>query len=180
MYRDVAKIVKSCKSIERHAPQNRKSRHDMILVNSPWPFYKWATDIVGPFPAEAKALCTITWVQVQNFVWEHIICRFGIPHEIANGLCKVINHDIVGSIKKRLNEKRTRWVDELSNVLWAHRRIFKKSTGETSFSLVYGSEAMISAEIFMPTHRVANFDETKNNDALCENLNFVEERRLMV
>ncbi|XP_071727738.1 uncharacterized protein [Rutidosis leptorrhynchoides] len=38
---------------------------------------------------------------------------------------------------------------------------------------------MIPAEIFMPTHRVANFDETANNDALCENLNFVEEHRLM-
>ncbi|XP_071727790.1 uncharacterized protein [Rutidosis leptorrhynchoides] len=28
---------------------------------------------------EAKALCTITGVQVRNFVWEHIVCRFGIP-----------------------------------------------------------------------------------------------------
>ncbi|XP_071687989.1 uncharacterized protein [Rutidosis leptorrhynchoides] len=38
---------------------------------------------------------------------------------------------------------------------------------------------MIPAEIFVPTHRVDNFDETTNNDALCENLNFVEECRLM-
>ncbi|XP_071688947.1 uncharacterized protein [Rutidosis leptorrhynchoides] len=161
LYRDVAKIMKRCKSCQRHAPQNRRSRHDMIPVNLPWPFYKWAIDIVGPFPAgagnvkfliveidyftkwvEAKALCTITGVQ-------------------------------------RLNEKRTRWFDELSNVLWANRTTFKKSTDETPFSLVYGSEAMIPAEIFVPTHRVTNFDETANKDALCENLNFVEERKLM-
>ncbi|XP_071708704.1 uncharacterized protein [Rutidosis leptorrhynchoides] len=53
LYRDVAKVVKTCKSFQRHAPHNRKSRHDMIPVNSPWPFYKWAIDIVGPFPAGA-------------------------------------------------------------------------------------------------------------------------------
>ncbi|XP_071739913.1 uncharacterized protein [Rutidosis leptorrhynchoides] len=75
---------------------------------------------------------------------------------------------------------RTGWVDELSNVLWAHHTTFKKSTGETPFSLVYGFEAMIPAEIFVLIHRVANFDETANNDALCKNLNFVEEHRLMV
>ncbi|XP_071728606.1 uncharacterized protein [Rutidosis leptorrhynchoides] len=61
--------------------QNRMPRHDMIPVNLPWPFHKWAIDIVGPFPAgpgnvkflimaidyftkwvEAKAVCTITGV----------------------------------------------------------------------------------------------------------------------
>ncbi|XP_071687966.1 uncharacterized protein [Rutidosis leptorrhynchoides] len=51
LYRDVAKIVKRFKSCQRHAPQNRMPRHDMIPVNSSWPFHKWAIDIVGPFPA---------------------------------------------------------------------------------------------------------------------------------
>ncbi|XP_071714778.1 uncharacterized protein [Rutidosis leptorrhynchoides] len=40
LYRDVVKIVKRCKSCQRHAPQNRMPRHDMIPVNSPWPFHK--------------------------------------------------------------------------------------------------------------------------------------------
>ncbi|XP_071718881.1 uncharacterized protein [Rutidosis leptorrhynchoides] len=65
--------------------------------------------------------------------------------------------------------------DELPNVLWAHRTTFKKSTGEKPFSLVYGSEAVIPAEILVPTHRVANFEEEANDDALGENLNFIEE-----
>ncbi|XP_071688679.1 uncharacterized protein [Rutidosis leptorrhynchoides] len=38
---------------------------------------------------------------------------------------------------------------------------------------------MIPAEVFVPTHRVANFDESANEDGICENLNFIEERRLM-
>ncbi|XP_071719287.1 uncharacterized protein [Rutidosis leptorrhynchoides] len=136
---------------------------------------------------EAKAVRTITGVQVRNFVWEYIICRFGVPREMkftsvahpqANGLCKVTNRDIVSGIKRRLCEKRTGWVDELPNVLWAHRTTFKKSTVETPFSLVYGSEAVIPAEILVTTHRVANFDKEANDDALGENLNFIEERRV--
>ncbi|XP_071739391.1 uncharacterized protein [Rutidosis leptorrhynchoides] len=195
LYRDVARIVKRCKSCQRHAPRNRMPRHDMIPVNSPTPFHKWAIDIVGPFPAgpgnvkflivaidyftkwvEAKAVRTITGVQVRNFVWEYI--KFtSVAHPQANGLCEVTNRDIVSGIKKRLYENRTGWVDELPNVLWAHRTTFKKSTWETPFSLVYGSEA--PAKILVPTHRVANFDEEVNGEALCKNLNLVEERRLM-
>ncbi|XP_071699768.1 uncharacterized protein [Rutidosis leptorrhynchoides] len=148
---------------------------------------QWAIDIVGPFPAgpgnvkflivaidyftkwvEAKAVGTITGVQFTS-----------VAHPQANGLCEVTNRDIVSGIKKRLYEKRTDWVDELPNVLWAHRTTFKKSTGETPFSLVYGSEVVIPAEILVPTHRVTNFDEEANGEALCENLNLVEERRLM-
>ncbi|XP_071687771.1 uncharacterized protein [Rutidosis leptorrhynchoides] len=193
LYRDVAKIVKCCKSYQRHAPQNRMPRHDMIPVNSPLPFHNWAIDIVGPFPAgpgnvkflivaidyfqkwvEAKAVRTITRVQVRNFVWEYIV----LAHPQANGLCEVTNRDIVSGIKRRLYEKRSGWVDELPNVLWAHHTTFKKSTGETPFSLIYGSKAAILAEILVPTHRVANFDEEENGEALCENLNLIEERRL--
>ncbi|XP_071699639.1 uncharacterized protein [Rutidosis leptorrhynchoides] len=106
---------------------------------------------------------------------------FGIPRELVSDNGAQIAKDpfLSYGIRKRLNEKRNGWVDELSNVLWADRTTFKKSTGETPFSLVYGSEAMIPAEFFIPSHRVANFDESANEDDICENLNFIEERRLM-
>ncbi|XP_071740036.1 uncharacterized protein [Rutidosis leptorrhynchoides] len=58
-------------------------------------------------------------------------------------------------------------------------QLSRKVQAKTPFNLVYGSEAMITAEVFVPTHRVANFDESANEDIICENLNFVKERRLM-
>ncbi|XP_071708710.1 uncharacterized protein [Rutidosis leptorrhynchoides] len=192
LYRDVAKIVKQCKSCQRHAPQNRMPRHDLIPVNSTWPFHKWAIDIVGQFPAgpgNVKFLILLvsdngaqiakdpfkTWCTDLNITQKFT----SVAHLQANGLREVTNRDIVSGIKRRLFEKRTGWVDELPNVLWAHRTTFKKSTGETHFSLVYDSEAVIAAEILVPTHRVANFEEKASDDALRENLNFVEERRLI-
>ncbi|XP_071700350.1 uncharacterized protein [Rutidosis leptorrhynchoides] len=199
MYADTARIVKQCESCQIHAPISRAPAHPMIPVSSPWPFCKWAIDIVGPFPkgqgnvkflivaidyftkwVEAKPLATISGKRVRNFVWEDIVCRFGIPNEIvsdngtqfagdpfrswcaelnikqtftsvahpqANGQCEVTNRDIVAGIKARLGHDRVGWVDELPKVLWAHRTTPKASTGETPFSLVYGSEAVVPAEI---------------------------------
>ncbi|XP_071728219.1 uncharacterized protein [Rutidosis leptorrhynchoides] len=64
-----------------------------------------------------------------------------VAHPQANGQCEVTNRDIVHAIKERLGIKRIGWVNELPKVLWAHRTTHKNSTGETPFSLVYGSEA---------------------------------------
>jgi len=37
-------------------------------------FIKWV---------EVEPLTTITTLQVQKFVWKHIVCRYGIPHTIV-------------------------------------------------------------------------------------------------
>ncbi|XP_071742632.1 uncharacterized protein [Rutidosis leptorrhynchoides] len=101
-----------------------------------------------------------------------------VVHQQANGQCEVTNRDIVARIKARLGHGHIGWVDELPKVLWAHRTMPKASTGETSFSLVYGSEAVVPVEIGVPTFRIQNFDEESNSEALRENLNLLEERRL--
>ncbi|KAL0378455.1 UNVERIFIED_CONTAM: hypothetical protein Sradi_3151000 [Sesamum radiatum] len=49
------------------------------------------------------------------------------------------------------------------------------STGESPFSLVYGTEAIIPTELGMPSHRVMNFSEECNKDLLKENLDLIEE-----
>ncbi|KAL0462459.1 UNVERIFIED_CONTAM: hypothetical protein Slati_0133500, partial [Sesamum latifolium] len=51
------------------------------------------------------------------------------------------------------------------------------STGETPFSLVYGTEAIIPAKLGMPSYRVMNFSEECNEDLLRENLDLIEELR---
>ncbi|XP_071695351.1 uncharacterized protein [Rutidosis leptorrhynchoides] len=51
MYRDAVEVIRKCHSCQLHAPVSKAPRHPMIPVASPWPFCKWAIDIVGPFPA---------------------------------------------------------------------------------------------------------------------------------
>nr|GEV93956.1 reverse transcriptase domain-containing protein [Tanacetum cinerariifolium] len=51
------------------------------------------------------------------------------------------------------------------------------SNGDTPFSFTYGMEAIIPAEIGMPTLRTAKIDMVQNDEALEINLDLLEERR---
>nr|GEU69452.1 hypothetical protein [Tanacetum cinerariifolium] len=53
----------------------------------------------------------------------------------------------------------------------------KSSNGETSFSLTYGTKAVIPAETGMPTLRTTEVDVNKNNEALGISLDLLEEKR---
>ncbi|KAL0444493.1 UNVERIFIED_CONTAM: hypothetical protein Slati_2172000 [Sesamum latifolium] len=57
------------------------------------------------------------------------------------------------------------------------RRSPRRSTRESSFLLVYGIEAVIPAELGMPSHRVMNFSEECNTELLKESLDLIEELR---
>ncbi|XP_071700532.1 uncharacterized protein [Rutidosis leptorrhynchoides] len=185
---------------DRHSPFPRGVGNVKFLVVAIDYFTKWV---------KAKPLSTITGRKILTFVWEDIVCRFGLPREIvsdngtqfahnpfkdwcadmdiqqsftsvaypqANGQVEVTNRDIVAGIKARLGKHRQGWVDELQHVLWAHRTTPKDSMNETPFSLVYGTEAVIPAEVLVPTDRIMEFDEQQNDDALSENLDALEER----
>ncbi|GJW50307.1 reverse transcriptase domain-containing protein [Tanacetum coccineum] len=191
------------------------------------PFYKWGIDISGPFREgpgkvkflivaidyftkwiEAKPVATITGNQIKKFVWDNIVCRFGLPGEIifdnekqfrdnpfkdwceklcirqrfaslkhpqANGLVERANRSLREGIKARVDERSKDWIEEIPHVLWAHSTMIKSSNGDIPFSLTYGTEAVIPAEIGMTTLRTAEIDMVQNDEALEINLDLLEE-----
>ena len=50
-------------------------------------------------------------------------------------------------------------------------------TGETSFNLTYGTEAVIPVEVGLTSLRREFFDEQNNDDQLKQNLDFLDEVR---
>ncbi|GJZ38043.1 reverse transcriptase domain-containing protein [Tanacetum coccineum] len=135
---------------------------------------------------QAKPVATITGNQVKKFVWDNIVCRFGLPGEICissvkhpqtNGLVERANRSLGEGIKARLDERSKDWIGELSHVLWAHRTMIKSSNGETPFSLTYGTKAVIPTEICMPTPQTAEVDLINNDEALEINLDLIEEKK---
>nr|GEW73684.1 reverse transcriptase domain-containing protein [Tanacetum cinerariifolium] len=74
-----------------------------------------------------------------------------------------------------LGEGNKNWVEELPHVLWAHRTMIKSSHGDTPFSLTYGTEAVIPAEIGMPTYCTTTVDVVNNDKELRLNLDLLEE-----
>nr|GFA09010.1 reverse transcriptase domain-containing protein [Tanacetum cinerariifolium] len=185
MHKDARDMIRKCSDCQIHRPFARHPQQPLTPITAPWPFYKWGIDIAGPFPEgagkvkflivamdyftkwiEAKAVATITGGQVKKFVWDNIVCRF-----------ERVNRSLGEGIKACLGEKNKNWVEELPHVLWAHRTMIKSSHGDTPFSLTYGTEAVIPAEIGMPTYRIAAVDVVSNNEELRLNLDLLEERR---
>ncbi|GJW97829.1 reverse transcriptase domain-containing protein [Tanacetum coccineum] len=85
-----------------------------------------------------------------------------VYHPQANGQVELTNIEIVKGMEQRLGMAHQAWVDELPQVLWAHRTTPKSSNGEIPFSLVYGSESVIPIEISVETKRVQDFDSKEN------------------
>nr|GFB79249.1 reverse transcriptase domain-containing protein [Tanacetum cinerariifolium] len=205
MHKDAQDMIRKCSDCQVHRPITRHPQQPLTPITVPWPFYKWGIDIAGPFPEgpgkvkflivvmdyftkwiEAKAVATITGGQVKKFVWDNIVCRFGIPGEIisdnvkhsqSNGLVERANRSLGEGIKARLGEGNKNWVEELPHVLWAHRTMIKSSHGDTPFSLTYRTKAVIPAEIGMPTYRTAVVDVVNNDEELRLNLDLLEERQ---
>nr|GEU61758.1 reverse transcriptase domain-containing protein [Tanacetum cinerariifolium] len=117
MHRDARKMIHKCKDCQIHRPVPRHPQQPLTPITAPWPFYKLGINIAGPFLEgpekvkflivamdyftmwiEAKAVATITGSQVKKFVWDNIVCRFGLPGEI------VLDNDVVHNDEElRLN-----------------------------------------------------------------------------
>ncbi|KAL2247804.1 UNVERIFIED_CONTAM: Retrovirus-related Pol polyprotein from transposon [Sesamum indicum] len=94
----------------------------------------------------------------------------------ANGQTEVTNQTILQHLKTRLDSKGS-WVDELPGVLWAYRTTPRTATGETPFCLVYGTEAIIPAEIGEESQRVGQYEPETNRIERNFDLTVIEEKR---
>ena len=107
-----------------------------------------------------------------------IIYRYSTPaYPQANGQAKAVNKVIVSGLKKRLDDAKGKWVEELPHVLWTYRTTPRRSTGETHFSMTYVAEAVIPLETGFPTTRTNSFNPKDNDEQLTRSLDLIEEKR---
>ena len=90
--------------------------------------------------------------------------RYSTPaYPQGNEQAEAVNKVIVSGLKKRLDDAKGKWVEELPHVLWTYRTTPRRSTGKTPFSMTYGAEAVIPLETGFPTSRTSSFN-LKDND----------------
>ncbi|XP_057755284.1 uncharacterized protein LOC130974412 [Arachis stenosperma] len=77
-----------------------------------------------------------------------------VEHPRTNGQVESANKVILSGLKKRLDNKKGAWADELASVLWSYRTTEQSSTKETPFRLTYGVDAVIPVEIGEPSPRL--------------------------
>ncbi|XP_071900985.1 uncharacterized protein [Coffea arabica] len=129
---------------------------------------------------EAEPLGTISSRSIQKFLWKGIVCRFGIPRVLVsdNG-------------RQFADRSLQEWCTELG--IQQHftsvghpqangrvenvNRTILHATQETPFALAYGVEAVIPAEIGMPSARVQHFVAQGNNEEMRLDLDLLEHKR---
>ncbi|XP_075109229.1 uncharacterized protein LOC142181018 [Nicotiana tabacum] len=93
-------------------------------------------------------------------------------HPAGNGQMESSNKTI---LKKKLKDAKGLWPELLQEMLWAYRTMPKTSTGETSYSLVYGTDAVIPVEVGEPILRYSNESGSSNDESRLQDLDKVEE-----
>ena len=83
----------------------------------------------------------------------------------------------MNGLKKRLDDAKGKWIEELPHVLWTYRTMPRKSTRETPFSMTYGAKVVIPLENDFPTMRTSTFTSDGNDELLKKSLDLVEEWR---
>ncbi|XP_076921910.1 uncharacterized protein LOC143583505 [Bidens hawaiensis] len=156
MHLDAVQEIRKCDSCQRHAPNTLRPKNELI------------PELVSENETQFADSGLQEWLkELQVFT--------SIAHPQANGQVERTNRTIKEGNKARLGTKWTGWVDELPHVLWAFRTQKNSSNSETPFSLTYGTEAMIPAEIGIPSTRVLLIDD--NDYKLRMNIDLLEERR---
>jgi ribonuclease HI len=131
-----------------------------------------------------RCLISDNGTQFDSGPFRRYCSEFGIRNHFSspaypqgNGQAESSNKTILNGIKKRLEEAKGRWVEELPTILWTFRTTPRSSTGETPFSLTYGVEAVIPLEVGLPTLRSEEYDRENNELMLAKDMDLVQERR---
>uniref|UniRef100_A0A2N9EXH7 Integrase catalytic domain-containing protein n=1 Tax=Fagus sylvatica TaxID=28930 RepID=A0A2N9EXH7_FAGSY len=165
MKRDTADFVKACHTCQMQA--NLIHTHPTNLQNmaTPWPFHTWGLDLIGPINppsggyiwilaateyftkwVEAIPLRKATGAAVANFIREHIITRFGIPHKIIS--------DNAGIPTWRM----------CYGLTADHPR---QPLVSLPFSLVYGTDVISPPELLVPSPRILQGTELEADVEMC-------------
>jgi hypothetical protein len=78
-----------------------------------------------------------------------------VYHPQSNWAVERANGQIFSAIEKCLfKQKKGKWADELSRVIWSHKTTESRTTKFTPFRLLYGAEAMCPEELANESARV--------------------------
>ena len=100
MRSDAFNFARACDKCQRFANFTNSPATSLTSMTSPWPFAMWGIDLIGELPkakggvkyavvavdyftkwAEAAPLATITAKKITDFVFNSIVCRFGVPYK---------------------------------------------------------------------------------------------------
>ena len=123
-------------------------------------------------------------LQFDSKSFRRYYCELGITNRYSilaypqgNKQAKTINKVIVNELKKRLDDMKRRWVEELPHILSTYRTTPHRSIGGTTFSMTYGAEAVIPLETGFLKSRTSSFTSNNNDKLLGKSLDLIKEQK---
>lgn len=104
--------------------------------------------------------------------------KSSVAHLQGNGQIRAANKLVLTALRKTLEGKSNKWVDELHTILWAVRTSARGPTNETAYALVFGSKSILPAELALLSYRVSMVNEVSNKRQRGTDLDLLEERRI--
>ncbi|XP_064950517.1 uncharacterized protein LOC135604795 [Musa acuminata AAA Group] len=183
MCRDAKAYVQRYGSCQEHACAPRQPAVPLNPIDCAWPFAQWGLDLLGPFPPASGQrkyiIMRFAGRRFREFCASHgIQLRFSsVAHPQTNELAEVTNRSILDGLKRRVSVARSAWTDKLPSVLWSLHTTPKTATGESPYSLTFGTEAVLPPEVAIATLRTGGYDEEVSNEGLRAALDLLEEQR---
>ncbi|XP_019176170.1 PREDICTED: uncharacterized protein LOC109171572 [Ipomoea nil] len=189
---DCKRVARECEACQVFAKVLGRPATFYQPVSTAIPFARWGVDIVGPFTRVAGRkrfiiLVTDNGKQFEGSYFADFLATIGtkavkssVAYPQGNGQVENANRTILEGLKKKLYSAGRSWADELPYILWAYRTTPREATKETPFALVYGAEARLPVEAWIPTAREREFDPDNNDEMMTVELDTVDERREQV
>jgi transposase InsO family protein len=104
-----------------------------------------------------------------------------VAHPKTNGQVERANGMILQGLKprifNRLNKFGRKWLAELPSVIWSLRTTPSRATGSMPFFMVYGSKAVLPADLEYGAPRIRAYNEQENQTTCEEALDQLDEAR---
>nr|CAN65076.1 hypothetical protein VITISV_028912 [Vitis vinifera] len=202
MKKDATAYVKKCDKCQRHAPIPHVPSETLKPISGPWPFaHKWV-EAEAYASIKDKDVTKFVWKNIicrfripqtiiadngpqfdsiafRNFCLElNIRNSYSTPrYPQSNGPADATNKTLIAALKKRLEQAKGKWMEELPGVLWAYRTTPGRPTGNTPFALAYRMDVVIPTEIGLPTIWTEAGRQDDANTELGRNLDWADEVR---
>ncbi|XP_015078295.1 uncharacterized protein LOC107022102 [Solanum pennellii] len=149
---DSCKFVQKCRKCQVHGDLIRVPPHELNAMSSPWPFVAWGMEVIGPIEPAAPNGHRFILVAIDYFT-------------------KWVEATSYKSVTKKVVD------DFVRNNL-----ICRTSTGATPYLLGYGTEAVIPAEVEIPSLRIiqeAKFSNAEWDSKRIDQLTLIDENRMV-
>ncbi|XP_015075324.1 uncharacterized protein K02A2.6-like [Solanum pennellii] len=136
-----------------------------------------------------ESIITDNGANLNSHLMREICEQFKITHRNStayrpqmNGAVEAANKNIKKILRKMIDKHRG-WHDMLPYSLLGYRTIVRTSIGATLYLLVYGTEAVIPAEVKIPSLRIIQEAESSNAEWVSkriDQLTLIDEKRMVV